>query len=133
MRFTKFCDSFHPADRASAEFFVDLPEGAELEVKLVSKTRTNAQNNAIHAFLRELSKNLNAAGFDLLSFPWKEGVEIPWSLELAKERLWVPIQQVVTDKKKTSELTTAEVDKVYQPLARKISGMGVECPPMGKE
>lgn len=133
MKFVKFGGALHPSDQETTAAFIEAAEGTHFEVKEVSNQRTARQNRAIYAFLRELSKNLNAAGFDLLSFPWKEGVEIPWSLELAKDRLWVPIQQVVTDKKKTSELTTAEVDKVYQPLARKITGMGVECPPMGRE
>lgn len=139
MQFVKFGDTLHPADQETATAFIQAAEGTKFDVKEISNTRTAQQNKAIYAFLRELATNLNNAGFDLLSFPWREGIEIPWDLPLAKERLWIPVQKVVAKDSKgnpverTRELTREQVDMVYQPLARKITGMGVECPPMGRE
>ena len=133
MRFIKFCGALHPTDEEAVSFWMQLPEGVEVQVKAVPNQRTARQNAALHCMLRDLAKVLNEAGFDMLSFPWREGVEIPWNMELCKERLWMPVQEVVTGKRHTSDLTTKEVNDVYEPLARKISGMGVQVPPMGVE
>lgn len=133
MRFTKFAGTLHPADPEAVSWWMQLPEGAEIQVKAVPNQRTVRQNAALHCWLRDLAKSLNEAGFDMLTFPWKEGVEIPWSLDLAKERLWMPVQEVVTGKRHTSDLTTKEVNDVYEPLARRIAQTGVQVPPMGVE
>jgi len=139
VRFVKTCGALMPADPESASWFIQIPEGIELEVKAVPNQRTARQNNAIHRWLRELASNLNSAGFDMRAFPFKDGIELPWSLETAKEFLWIPVQRAVcrddegNPVQRTSDLTTKQVDEVYNPLVRKISQMGVTCPPLGRE
>jgi len=139
MRFTKTCDAILPADAEAVEFFVALPDGAELDVSAVPNQRTAKQNDAIHRWLREVSRRLNEAGYDMRSFPFKDGIELPWSLETAKEFLWMPVQRAICRDEKggvvrrTRDLSTKQVDEVYGPLSRKILQMGVDVPPLGRE
>jgi len=41
-------------------------------------------------------------------------VEIPWTETAVKEGIWKPIQHALTEKTSTTELTTAEVNQVYE-------------------
>ncbi len=51
----------------------------------------------------------------------KEDVDIPWSVDSAKEYLWRPVQKAVVNKDSTTDLNTADVDTVYQALSRHLS------------
>lgn len=132
MKFIKFCDSIQPADEEATIFLIDAAEGQEFLVKQILDQRTSKQNAAIHAFLRELGGTLTNHGYDFRAFPFKEGFEAPWTVDLAKEYLWLPVQKALALGERTSDLKTHEVDMVYQPLAKKISELGVACPPLGR-
>ena len=61
----------------------------------------------------------------------KETVDIPWTAETVKANLWSPIQRVYAQKDSTTELTTVEVNKIYEVLSRHLSektGVFVEFP-----
>jgi hypothetical protein len=133
MRFVKLAGTIHPADDEAMSWLMQANEGVEIEAKVVTNRRTALQNAALHSFLRDLAQSLNDAHMYLHVFPWKEGAEVTWSMDDCKERLWKPLQEAITGKRRTSDLTTKEVDEVYQPLARKIAQMGVEVPPLGLE
>lgn len=133
MKFVKFCGTLLPVDDEAQAFWISLDEGAEVQVKAVPNQRTQKQNRAIHAFLRDLALQLNEAGMYIHVFPWKEGAEVEWKEQDTKSRLWIPLQEVITGKRHTSDLESKEVDRVYQPLAKKIAEMGVRVPPLGIE
>ena len=133
-RWVKLCGSIQPADEEAIDMLMSLDEGAVLEVKAVAGRRTDRQNRAIHAFCDHLGRALNEAGLYIHLFPWKEGAEVEWKGKKdTKPRLWIPLQEAITGKRHSSDLTPQEVDQVYQPLAKKISSMGVQCPPLGRE
>lgn len=50
----------------------------------------------------------------------KPGVEIPWTGDSVKEFLWRPIQEAQLNKKSTTELTTKEIDAVFDTITRHI-------------
>lgn len=81
--------------------------------------RTTIQNNAIHVYFRLLAEELNNAGWDMKK-TLKESIDIPWSEDRVKEFLWKPIQDAQLGKKSTTELTTSEVDKIYETLNRHL-------------
>jgi hypothetical protein len=103
-----------------------IPVDADLEVEgfvsvTISKgSRTSKQNSAIHKYLGMLVSQLNTAGLDMKKVI-KEEVEIPWSVDSAKEYLWRPVQKAVVNKDSTTDLDTAEVNKVYEVLSRHLS------------
>lgn len=79
--------------------------------------RTLNQNAALHLFFKQLSDELTSAGLDMVK-TLKPGVEIPWTPEMVKEYLWRPIQEVMTGKESTTELSTKEINQVYEVLIR---------------
>lgn len=94
------------------------------------KPRTNRQNSALHKLFDMLAEALNDAGLDMRK-TLKPGVEIPWTQANVKEYLWRPIQKAQLDKQSTTELTTKDIDKVYETLNRYLGdkhGLHVEFP-----
>ena len=58
-------------------------------------------------------------------------MDLPWSKESVKEKLWKPIQRVVLGKDSTTELDTANPSEVYAILSRHLSehhGINIEFP-----
>lgn len=92
-----------------------------------SELRTPKQNNALHLYLTQLAEVLNDAGLDMKAV-LKPEVEIPWTLENAKNHLWRPIQKLALGKESTTELTTAEISKVYDIINRHLAKFGISVP-----
>jgi len=90
--------------------------------------RTPSQNNALHQYFDDLSTAFQAAGLDMKQI-LKPGVEIPATPELVKNLMWRPIQKIMVDKESTTELTTTDIDAIYQVMARHIaSRFGISVP-----
>ena len=114
----------------------DFIEQAEETFGRVSVTmkdhprRTDQQNKAMHKYFELLSTALNDAGLDARK-TLKPEVEIPWTPEMIKNLMWRPIQEAMTGKKSTTELTTVEPSEVHAVLNRHLSskfGLNVEWP-----
>lgn len=94
------------------------------------KQRTLKQNSALHVYLKQLSKELNEAGYDMKK-TLKPEVDIPWDDDgmMAKEHLWRPIQKIMLDKESTVEPERMEYVKVYEVLNRHLANkFGVSVP-----
>src|SRR3990167_6850595 len=89
-----------------------------------SKQRTELQNNSLHLWCSQVADALNSSGLDLRK-TLKQDFEIPWSPTLIKEILWRETQKIALGKRSTTELTTAEVTKVYDVLNRYLAKHGV--------
>lgn len=90
----------------------------ELNPKIYPK-RTAQQNKALHVLFQLLANALNEAGLDMRK-TLKPGIEIPWQSSGIKEYLWRPIQEAQLGKKSTTELTTVEIDAVFDTLTRHL-------------
>lgn len=94
------------------------------------KPRTSTQNSALHKYFELLADELNLAGYDMKK-TLKPTVDIPWDRDTVKDYLWRPIQEAMLQKGSTTELTTAEVDKVYKVLDRHLAeklGVSIRFP-----
>lgn len=80
--------------------------------------RTLQQNSAFHLFFELLAQELNDGGFDMKKVI---RVDIPWTANTVKNNLWKPLQEALLEKKSTTQLTRAEVSKVYDVLNRVIA------------
>jgi len=101
----------------------------ELEPKVYPK-RTARQSRALHVLFALLADTLNDNGLDMRK-TLKPGVEIPWSGRSVKEYLWRPVQKLQLDKASTTELTTVEIDQVFDTITRHIGeqfGLSVPFP-----
>ena len=96
-------------DRRSLEAFIKMMTQMYEEKKYLTlkikggKTRTSAQNNALHVYCRLLGEKLNDSGFDMKRVI-KQEVDIPWSPSLVKEYLWKPIQKIVANEDSTAKV-----------------------------
>lgn len=92
--------------------------------------RTALQNRSIHKLFRMLSDDLNSKGLDARLI-LKPTYQIWWTEEMIKRDLWCPLQKVMFNTEHTAELTTAQVSKVYEQLAKIIGekhGVEIEFP-----
>jgi hypothetical protein len=87
--------------------------------KKTHKQRTPQQNRALHVLFRLLAEELNNAGLDQRRV-LKETVDIPWTSEAVKNQLWRPIQQAQLGKESTKELTTKEIDEVFDTINKHL-------------
>lgn len=83
------------------------------------KQRTDQQNKALHLFFTQLAEELNSAGLDMRK-TLKPEVDIPWSGKTIKEYLWRPIMKAQLGKESTTELTTKEIDLVFDTINRHL-------------
>ena len=93
----------------------------------LNKKRTDQQNRALHLYFKFLAKAFNDAGLDMRAV-LKEEVEIPWNKDTVKEFLWRPVQKLQLQKKSTTELTTTDLDEVFETLNRYIAKFGIHVP-----
>ena len=82
------------------------------EIAKEEKKRTIQQNKALHLWFELVAKGLNDAGLDMRK-TLKPGIDIPWTKNNIKNFLWRPVQEAMVGKKSTTELTTTEIDKIY--------------------
>ena len=93
--------------------------------------RTGQQNKAIHLYCRIVSDMLNLNDIYVRSpnperqYPWKTDVEIPFNKEIVKEDMWDKIMYVMFKKTSTTELTTKEVNEIYEVMSRHL---GISSP-----
>lgn len=92
----------------------------------MEKKRTLKQNRALHLMFNHLAQELNEAGFDMKK-TLKPEIDISWNDYMVKEYLWRPLQKAILGKKSTTELTTKEIDKVFDVLTRHLGQkLGIE-------
>ncbi len=129
MIFTRLGDTLHPADEEAKLWLLKSSEGDQ--IGLEAKPRTPKQNSSLWKYCTQLAEALNAAGFDLRTFPFRDGLEIPFTKESVMSTFWRPIQDAMYDKESTRKLSTVEMQKVYEAVDRAISsraGVHVEWP-----
>ena len=81
--------------------------------------RTTQQNKALHKYCEMLAESLNDAGLDLRK-TLRHDIEVPWTKDLVKEYLWRPIQEAMTEKESTTDLTTVEPSEIHTVLSRHL-------------
>lgn len=82
--------------------------------------RTAQQNKALHVMFRLLADELNEAGLDMRK-TLKPEINIEWTDTSVKNYLWRPVQQARVGKKSTTELTTVEIDEVFNTINRHLA------------
>ncbi len=94
------------------------------------KQRTLTQNRALHLYFTHLADELNGAGYDIRK-TLKPSIDIPWSGKTIKEYLWRPIMEAQLGKKSTTEMSTKDIDKVFDTINRHLGekfGLHVDFP-----
>lgn len=104
-----------------------------IEVKK-GRTRTGSQNRALHKYCSMLAEVLNDQGLSFTMF-FKEGYDVPWTMNIVKDNIWRPVQIAMTGKESTTEPQTVDYLKIYEIVNRKLSefGIHVEWPSNGED
>lgn len=100
----------------------------------IGKKRTNAQNNALQVYCRQLAEAFCERGLDMKKV-LKEEYEIPWTGDSVREHLWKPLQDAMIQKKSTTNANTNEYSKVYDVLNRHFAnkyGFSIPFPSKNK-
>jgi DNA phosphorothioation-dependent restriction protein DptG len=85
-----------------------------------TKKRTLKQNASLHVYFQELANLLNESGLDI-SKTLRHDIEIPWNSTTVKELIWKRVQNAQLGKKSTTELTTKEIDQVFDTINRYLA------------
>ena len=84
--------------------------------------RTTRQNSALHKYLEMVAHELANQGQTIQGVVKKvDWIEITPTKESIKETLWRPIQETVVGKKSTTELTTKQVNEIYEIMSMFLS------------
>lgn len=93
----------------------------------MTETRTPTQNNALHLYFELVAEELNNAGYDIQKTITHQ-LEIPWSKESVKELIWRQAQKTYLGKQSTTELSTKDIDAIYDIVNRYLSQFGITVP-----
>jgi len=89
------------------------------------KNRTALQNNSIHLLFKKTADEFNDAGLDIKqSIP----ANVQWSLQSVKDYIWRTLQKARTGKESTTQLTTTEIDAVYDEYNKYLSEYNIHVP-----
>ena len=89
------------------------------------KQRTIQQNKALHLYFQLVADCLNEAGLDIKKVLAENPIDIPWSKEAVKEFLWRPVQKIHLNKPSTTELSTKDIDIIFDTINRFLAGYGI--------
>lgn len=97
---------------------------------LSENKRTLQQNKAMHKLFTQMSDTFNTLGLDM-RVVLKPEIKIMWTPDACKRELFKPVMKAMYGKESTTELTTSEVSKVYEQIAKLIGekfGCEIEFP-----
>jgi hypothetical protein len=108
-------------DRVGSAIWLELLNGKDvlITIERETKKRTSQQNRALHKYFELLAEELNDAGLDVKEV-LRPSVDIEWTGELIKEYIWRPVQMAQLKKKSTTQLTTSEIDQIYEVITRHL-------------
>ena len=94
--------------------------------------RSLSQNASLHLYCEQIADKMNAAGYTQrqLVGSFKEGFELPTTGSMIKD-IFRAVCEAMYQKKSTADLTTVEIQKVYQVVDERfgqITGCRAEWP-----
>ena len=121
-------------DKRSKELFVAhieelFEKHGHVEIQYTTKKpRTMAQNSALHLWLGQVAQTLNDSGLDMKK-TLKPNVDIPWTVQSAKDHLWRPIQVIMVGEESTKDPERGEYSKIYETISRHLAQThGIKIP-----
>ena len=118
------------------KYISEMGDGAyRIKITKVKDVRTEQQRKSIELFCKLLAGRLNDAGMYMVKtlkvLRKKPEVDVQWTQEEVKDRLWRPVQRALYEKESTTDLNIQEVSQVYEILNKNLSekiGVGCEFP-----
>lgn len=113
--------------KATEHFNKLVSSGSSFELKKVVKTRSQAQNRALHLYFRLISYHLNELGMEF-QYQGIKGTDISlmYTENLVKEFIWRPIQVALFDVKSTTKIDTTQINRIVEVLSKFFAERGIE-------
>lgn len=93
-----------------------------MEQSRLFKKRTDAQNKSLHRYCSELATELQNAGVPLEVFV--KDIEADYTMEAVKE-VFRAFARAKFHKQSTADLTTNEIQEVYEEMSRHVAQFGI--------
>lgn len=107
-----------PFSLKDRELLDSLSDGAIYEVDINNqKSRTLAQNRALHVYFNLLSEMLNNLHINYIKVV---DIDLNWTPNMVKDILWKPIQKELYKKESTTYLKREQIAEVYDILNRAL-------------
>ena len=84
------------------------------------KSRTTQQNKALHKWCEELARELNERGLTFKKVV-KESFDLDWNKDMVKRVFWQSLAKAKFQTEHTSELTTTQLQDIYEEINRILS------------
>lgn len=97
-----------------------------IDVK-TGKQRSDQQRKALQVYCKNVAYVLNDKGITFKMF-FKDGFEVPWTMDIVKDEVWRPVQRAILNKESTTKPLTNEYQQVFEPLNLKLSEWGIHVP-----
>lgn len=88
--------------------------------------RSSQQNRALHLLFQNIAFELNRIGVEF-TYNGIKGMEIQttYTPEIVKEFIWKPLQNALLKKESTTQLTTQDINMIFEILGKWFSEKGV--------
>ena len=87
------------------------------------KQRTLTQNRALHLMFEQMATTLNEGG-QYIGQVIK--IDAPWNAYRVKELIWREVQKKMTGKESTTQITTKEIDEIFEVIHLALANKGIE-------
>jgi len=88
-----------------------------------TKLRTTKQNRSLHLMFSQLATELNENGQYI---PKVIKLDAPWNAVRIKELIWRPTQKTLFGTTSTTQLTTKQIDQVFEVIHKALANVGIE-------
>jgi hypothetical protein len=124
MRFS--LDNLHGRHDAAVYFDKLLDGRKEIEIKEIKKSRSAAQNRALHLYFTFISDALNEMGQEFC-YTGVKGMDmsIKYSPDIVKDFFWRPIQTTLFEKESTKDISSDEINEIIQIVNKFFGDKGV--------
>ena len=87
------------------------------------KQRTTTQNAALHLMFEQMATELNKGG-QYINMVIK--ADAPWNAYRVKELIWREVQKKMTGKESTTQITTKEIDEIFEVIHLALANKGIQ-------
>ncbi len=86
------------------------------------------QNKSLHLYFTHLADELNNSGYSVIK-TLRHDIDIDWTPTLIKELIWKTVQKASYDKKSTRDLTSGELQIIWETINRHMGQkFGIHVP-----
>lgn len=100
-------------------------KGHVIDQKHIKKTRSNLQNRSLHLYYKLVAEALLEVGYNFIyrnPFTGDE-IEVPYTEDLVKKRIWQPLQETLFKIESTTKLETHMINDILTVLTPWITNI----------